>query len=255
MCILFIAIEQHPDYPLVVAANRDEFYARPTQSSHFWVDNDAIFAGKDLQSGGTWMGVNKAGYLAALTNFRAPHLNMDNAPTRGYLVSNYLREPHNDYAETLMSSASTYNGYNLLFGHWTKLSVFNNVSGSLNSLSNGVHGLSNANLDTPWPKLTSGVDALSDYMQQTKTIEPSDLFEILSRRELAADHELPDTGISKEWEKALSSIFINLDSYGTRSSTLLLIDRDHQCHWHERNYNDKAQLERETHQMLNLTED
>ena len=255
MCILFIAIEQHPDYPLVIAANRDEFYARPTQSSHFWEGDKSVLAGKDLQSGGTWMGVNTAGYLAALTNFRAPHLNMEQAPSRGYLVSNYLREPDDDYARTLSTSAANYNGYNLLFGHWTKLSVFNNVSGKLNRLTRGVYGLSNANLDTPWPKLTSGVDALTGYLQQAKTVTPQALFEILSRRELAADHELPDTGISKEWEKALSSIFINLDTYGTRSSTIVMIDRDYQCHWYERNYNERALVEDEAHEQINLAMD
>ena len=252
MCILFIAIEQHPDYPLVIAANRDEFYSRPTQPSHFWEDDEAVLAGKDLQSGGTWMGVNKAGYLAALTNFRAPHLIMENAPSRGYLVSNYLREPDIDYSEMLVSSAATYNGYNLLFGHWTKLSVFNNVTGNLTNLTAGVYGLSNANLDTPWPKLTSGVDALTGYLQQAKKVAPQELFEILSRRELAADHELPDTGISKEWEKALSSIFINLNSYGTRSSTVMMIDRQNQCHWYERNYNQSASVDCEIQQRFDL---
>lgn len=253
MCILFIAIQQHPDYPLIIAANRDEFYARPTRSSQFWAEEPDILAGMDLQSGGSWMGINRRGYLAALTNFRAPHLIRADAPSRGFLVSNYLRQPEQNYSNTLLSTASDYNGFNLLYGHWTALSVFNNVTESLTPLTKGVYGLSNANLDTPWPKLTSGVDTLSEYLQQAETVKPMALFDILSNQELATDNELPDTGISKQWEKALSSIFINLESYGTRSSTLLMIDKAAQCHWLERVFNDKAELDAEEHFQFGLS--
>ncbi len=245
MCILFIAVNQHPDYPVVIAANRDEFYGRPTQTSHFWDDYPDILAGRDLQSGGTWMGLNRQGYIAALTNFRDPKMNNPEAPSRGHLVSDFLKRPSTNYADSLVSTRSHYNGYNLLYGKWSELAVYNNVENTHNKLGSGVYGLSNANLDTPWPKLTSGVDALSKYLNGHKKIEMDGLFRILADRSLAAEQDLPDTGISKAWEKALSSIFIHLETYGTRSSTLLLIDRNESATWCERTFSNDGQMEQE----------
>ena len=236
MCILFIAVQQHPQYPLIMAANRDEFYARPTAESQFWAGHPHLLAGQDLQSGGTWMGINKDGHLAALTNFRDPSLVRDDAPSRGHLVSDYLIKPIANYREQLITHAQDYNGYNLLYGHWQSLHVYNNVSNQHVDLTPGVYGLSNAMLDTPWPKLSQGVEQLKQALDYSETELENALFNVLSNESLAADHDLPDTGVGHEIEKALSSIFINLEHYGTRSSTILLIDNNSEVHWREKTY-------------------
>lgn len=248
MCILFIAIKQHPKYPLIIAANRDEFYARPTAVSKFWSDYPDVLAGRDKQSGGTWMGINTQGYLAALTNFRDPKLNQENAPSRGHLVSDYLIKPSTDYRDHLEAQGNQYNGYNLLCGHWEELSVYNNVSRQHSLLSPGYYGLSNAMLDTPWPKLSHGVRALRETVNSSKDTPKSiqeSLFSVLADQTLSSDDQLPDTGIGLEFEKALSSIFINLDSYGTRSSTVLMISNTSEVSWLEKSFSSQGQLESE----------
>ncbi|MEL0067827.1 MAG: NRDE family protein [Gammaproteobacteria bacterium] len=252
MCILFIAIEQHPLYPLIIAANRDEFYARPTQESAFWPESPELLAGRDLQSGGTWMGVNKSGYIAALTNVRDLTRNDQDAISRGHLVSNFLQQPQTDYEHELQQSADHYNGYNLLYGHWRNLSVYNNINDTLQRLSAGVYGLSNAMLDTPWPKLSSGVQNLTHLLASDPEQLPEQLFTVLADSNRAADEHLPDTGIGLAYERALSSIFINLDNYGTRSSTVVLISDDQQLQWYERSYDDRGTIFDTQHYELTL---
>lgn len=242
MCILFIAIKQHPLYPLIIAANRDEFHARPTQTSHFWPHHNML-AGKDLTAGGTWMGISKRGDLAALTNIRAPGKERKDAVSRGELVSNFLQNiSKNDYyLSTLQNSHLQYNGYNLLFGNVTNLQVYNSFDNSCFALEKGVYGLSNASLDSPWPKLDMGKSALAQYCQHVNNVNKEHLFELLGNSAPAADEDLPDTGIPIEWEKMLSSIFITSPDYGTRSSTVLLIDNEQQVYWEERTFNAAAE--------------
>ncbi|MFT6267557.1 MAG: hypothetical protein ACJAVV_000355 [Alphaproteobacteria bacterium] len=238
MCILFIAVKQHPLYPLIIAANRDEFHLRPTQTSHFWPKQDDILAGKDLLAGGTWMGINKKGDLAALTNIRAPGKERENALSRGELVTNFLLPSTNkgDYLNNLKNSHFDYNGYNLLFGNITQLQVYNSFDNTSFELEEGVYGLSNASLDSPWPKLDVGKSALAHYCQHAGKVSFEHLFELLGNSSPANDEDLPDTGIPIEWEKMLSSIFIQSPDYGTRSSTVLLIDNDQQVYWEERTF-------------------
>lgn len=247
MCILFIAVQQHPQYPLIIAANRDEFYQRPTRSSDFWPEDNGVLAGKDLTAGGTWMGINKTGFLSALTNIRAPHLNQENAISRGALVLGYLQEQRlpkhcgpEGYVGYLHHSRAQFNGYNLLFGHWQDLAVYNNHEDSLQYLSPGFYGLSNANLNSPWPKINMGVQALKSFCSGQNKIDTEELFQLLRNEEKAADHLLPETGAPEHWEKQLSSIFINVPGYGTRSSTLLCIDAQEHVTWHERIYDENA---------------
>jgi uncharacterized protein with NRDE domain len=239
MCILFIAVKQHPLYPLIIAANRDEFHDRPTQSSHFWPEHKAILAGKDLRAGGTWMGINKKGDIAALTNIRAPGKERSNAVSRGELVTNFLRllNNKNNYLSTLQNTHLDYNGYNLLFGNLTQLQVYNSFDNTAFELEEGVYGLSNASLDSPWPKLDIGKSALAHYCQHHNNLNFEHLFELLGNNLPAKDEDLPDTGISKELEKVLSSIFIKSPEYGTRSSTILLINSQQQVYWEERTFN------------------
>ena len=239
MCILFIAVNQHRDYPLIIAANRDEFLDRPTLASHFWQDNSQLLAGKDLKAGGTWMGMTKSGKLSALTNVRDPQKIDPDARSRGELVKGFLSQeaPQNpDYLQQLKESSDAYNGYNLLFGHWQDLWVYNNHQDSLDKLTDGVYGLSNADLNSPWPKINRGMRALEDYCRSPGTLNTDHLFELLRDNTQAADELLPKTGVPIEWERKLSSIFIKADGYGTRSSTILLIDREQQVLWEEHTY-------------------
>ena len=239
MCILFIAKKQRKDYPLIISANRDEFYDRPTQSSHIWCSHPPIFAGKDLKAGGTWMGVTRGGRIAALTNIRKPDSDSNSARSRGELVVDYLLSQHSDsdYQQQLTQQSGQYNGFNLLYGNWKNLKVFNNHAQQHESLTDGVHGLSNATLNAPWPKVSRGVGALSEYCSGSSTLTEDALFSLLRDATQAPDEMLPDTGIDKAWEKTLSPIFIQSPDYGTRSSTLLLVRRDGSASWFERTFN------------------
>lgn len=240
MCILFVAVNQHPDYPLIIAANRDEFFNRETKESFLWQGQQGIVAGKDLQAGGTWMGVNQNGYIAALTNIRAPTTVNVNATTRGELVSHYLQSPSRSYAQKLTNSRHNYNGYNLLFGKWNDLVVYNNHLDKSQALTTGFYGLSNASLNSPWPKINKGVSQLAEYCQQDQAIKPEVLFNLLLDTQQAPDQDLPITGVPLDWERRLSSIFILGEEYGTRSSTVITVNNDQQLQWHERTYNNQA---------------
>ncbi|NDV90113.1 hypothetical protein GTH32_02750 [Alteromonas sp. 345S023] len=273
MCILFIAHQQHYDYPLIIAANRDEFYERPTAPATFWDRHPHILAGKDLQAGGTWMGVTHNGAIAALTNIRAPQHNNEDAQTRGELVKQWLVQnpshtmtnscawadkaiqprsstntatmfPNsgsarsvNMFSKQLRQHRHLYNGYNLVFGYPHQLQVYNNYSDTLDTLAKGVFGLSNADINTSWPKVEQGTGALSEYVKNATNIAPEDLFAILRQDNKAPDHLLPQTGVPHEWEKALSSIFITIPTYGTRTSTLVLVDNYGKLRWLERTFN------------------
>ncbi|WP_333972907.1 NRDE family protein [Alteromonas mediterranea] len=250
MCILFIANKMRDDYPLIIAANRDEFYGRPTSPSHFWNSYPDLLAGQDLEANGTWMGVTRNGTMAALTNVRAPNSINKNAVSRGELVAKWLKQDQVDathcaqsqYLKTLENTRHQYNGYNLLFGNVKALQVYNNVNNSTHSIDTGVYGLSNADIATPWPKVTQGVTALNDYVANKSSIIDDDLFDILRCDNKANDAQLPDTGIGYEWEKALSSIFIQTEKYGTRTSTLLLVDKNNTISWKERRFSDKGEV-------------
>ncbi len=244
MCILFIARDQRKDFPLIIAANRDEFHARPTKGSHIWSSHPPIFAGKDLKAGGTWMGVTRSGRIAALTNIRQPAREREDARTRGELVVNYLtyKEGNPQFHQALKRRRDKYNGFNLLHGTWRDLKVYNNETDSLSSVSPGIHGLSNGAFNDPWPKVSRGVSALSQYCSDSDTLSEDALFSLLKDKTEAPESALPDTGISKDWEKRLSPIFIQSEEYGTRASTLLLVNRNGNASWSERTYDASGQV-------------
>lgn len=221
MCTLFIAIDSHPDYPLIIAGNRDEFYRRPTAPLQDW---GQIVGGRDLQQGGHWLAVDKQGRWAALTNYRDPANKVDTPHTRGDLVKNYLQQSLNieEYVAGVQSGGRQYEGFNLLLGDSRgRTAHYSNVTNQLVFLSAGIYGLSNAVLDTPWPKVVNGKAAFKELLKKNKVLEPADVFTLLSNKDQAQKRELPDTGVPLLMEQLLSSLFIHSPVYGTRSSALL----------------------------------
>lgn len=236
MCLILLAHRMHPTYHLVVAANRDELYARPTAPAAFWNDAPHLLAGRDLRGGGTWMGITRDGRFAALTNVRELPLPGPDAPSRGHLVSGFLRggEPPQTYLRALAPRAADYPGFNLLVGSGGELWHLSNRGGGARPLASGVYGVSNALLDTPWPKVERGKALLRDVLADGGEVDPEALFRILSLSEPFPDALLPDTGVGAERERALSPLFIASPDCGTRASTVLLVRRDGRARFVER---------------------
>ena len=220
MCLIVFAWRPNQALPLIVAANRDEFHARPSLPLAVWEDAPHVIAGRDLQAGGTWMGIGAAGRFAALTNIRAPGAPLG-ARSRGELPERYLRGQLSPqaYLTELTGRLQQYSGFNLLVGDTRELWYLNSAMGAPEQLLPGIYGLSNAALDTPWPKLVRARSALQECLC---TPEAEKLLQLLSDPQPAADAELPSTGVPYEWEKRLSSVFIASAEYGTRASTVLI---------------------------------
>lgn len=238
MCIILLAYQAHPEYPLILAANRDEFYERPTARAHFWTDAPETLAGRDLEGGGTWLGVNMRGRISAVTNYREPEMKMDEAPSRGLLVSDFLNadDGPQGYLSRLSSTASHYNGFNLIVGASESLYHFSNRGGAPLKIEAGVHGLSNHLLNTPWPKVMRGRKALAEVVARGSELRVEDIFKVLADDARAVDEALPETGVGLELERVLSPVFIRSVAYGTRSSTVLLVSRCGQVVFVERTF-------------------
>lgn len=241
MCLILMAYHSHPKYPLILLANRDEFYARPTAQATFWSDDKQILAGRDLEAGGTWMGINKSGYLAALTNYRS----MDHKTylrSRGALVADYLRngESPGAYIHQLADMRKDYAGYNLLVGQLGNLQVYSNINNQTQKIQPGIHGLSNRFLNTEWFKVKKGKQALSNLIQNDK-INHKLFLEILQDRQTVSGQDLPETGFSKAQEEMLSPLFIKSSHYGTRCSTIITIDLDNNVSFFELSYGESIQ--------------
>ena len=238
MCIILLAYKSHPVYTLVLAANRDEFYERPTAQAEFWNDVPGVLGGRDLERGGTWLGVTETGRIAAVTNYREPGRKIEDAPSRGLLVSDFLRgrEGTAEYLERLAQSAALYNGFNLIAGDAQELYYFSNRGAGPQALAPGVYGVSNHLLDTAWPKVARGKQALSDLLAAGRVLSPDDIFRVLADRTCAADDCLPSTGVGLERERILSPLFITSPIYGTRSSTVLLVDLEDEVTFIERTF-------------------
>ena len=240
MCLIAIAYEAHPEYPLVVAANRDEYYDRQASQAHFWDEYPAVLAGRDLQAGGTWLGIDRHGRFGAITNFRSAGTNSDDAPSRGHLVSDFLcgRVPARAYLSRIATAAHRYNGFNLLLRDGGGLFYFSNRDSGSNAaprkLEPGVYGLSNHLLDTPWPKVVQAKERFGRIIGSGQPLE--NLFDILKDSEPVPDHVLPETGIDTARERLLSSIFIASETYGTRCSTVLSLSTTHRARFIERSY-------------------
>ena len=238
MCLILFAHQTHPDYPLVLAANRDEAYARPTAPATFWNDNPCIYAGRDLEQGGTWLGITRAGAIAAVTNFRASAGAMNSSRSRGALVASYLnadQRPAN-YLAQVRTDMDAYNGFNLIAGNIGELRYISNCGGQPAIIEPGVHGLSNHLLDTPWPKVERGRNILTELLQSKAQDLTDGLFNLLAERAIAPDDALPESGVGRERERVLSPAFIVSPGYGTRSSTVILVDNHGQVTFIERSF-------------------
>ncbi len=241
MCLIALAFDAHPDYALIVAANRDEFYRRPTTPADFWPEPPDVLAGRDERAGGTWMGLRRDGAWAAVTNYREPGAHRDDARSRGDLVANYLRgssSPEN-YAQRVAAQGDDYNGFNLLLGTPEALWYVTNRGGAEEEtprrIAPGVHGLSTHLPDTPWPKVARSARRLQRLID-ADAVAPEALLDLLGDRTQAAPDELPDTGVEADLEAALSAPLIVTPAYGTRSSTVLLIDREGAAAFVERTF-------------------
>lgn len=227
MCVIYFAYETHPDHPLILLANRDEFYDRPTAAAAYWEDFPEIYAGRDLVAGGTWLGITRGGRFAAVTNFRDPSAPKGNR-SRGDLVAEFLKidESPAKYLGGVEQRALQYSGFNLIVGDLGAgggLFYFSNRGTEIRRLEPGVYGLSNHLLDTPWPKVVRGKERFEKLL--TSPVDIERLFALLRDESLADDADLPDTGIGYEKEKALSAIFIRTPIYGTRCSNVVTFDR------------------------------
>jgi uncharacterized protein with NRDE domain len=228
MCLILAALHAHPDHALVIAANRDEFYDRPTAPAAFWPDHPRILGGRDLRAGGTWLAIDRTGRFAAVTNYRQGEREAAAPRSRGHLVSDYLSSGMDGgtHVAGVEREADRYNGFNLIAGDARELHWFSNREGRRRRLGPGIYGLSNHLLDTPWPKVTAGKGALSAALGGSGGDLVSGLFALLSDRTKVGDDSLPRTGIGLAWERLLSSAFIASAEYGTRSSTVVLVGRD-----------------------------
>ena len=255
MCLLLLGVAAHPDYALVVAANRDEVYDRDADPAGFWPDAPQVLGGRDRQAGGTWLAVTTSGRFAAVTNVRDLTMPVpENAPSRGFLPTDFVRgdDSPRRYATAVSERGGTYPGFNLVAGTTEEIWHCDNsrgdnsrgdnsrghnsrghnsrVHGGPTRLSPGVHAISNARLDTPWPKAMRGSAGLMALLQQP-SLDPEDLFALLADRTVAPDGALPDTGVGRELERTLSPMFVapmpfGDQIYGTRCSTALLIHRN-----------------------------
>ncbi|MEP6733913.1 MAG: NRDE family protein [Chryseolinea sp.] len=238
MCLIFISVQHNPAYKLIVAGNRDEFYSRPTIAADYWDDATDILAGRDLEAGGTWMGVSRAGKISMLTNYRDPQHIDPKAPSRGLLVSDFLKgdESGDDYLRKLESHGKAFNGFNLLVGDQKELWYYSNYKEGIERLSPGFYGISNKLLETAWPKVVRGKEKLQPLFK-SPTLHVEEILDALYDDVRAPLDQLPDTGLTQTRELALSSMFIKTDNYGSRCSTVITIDNNDNLQFSERVYN------------------
>lgn len=226
MCLTVFAFQADPKYPLIFASNRDEFYDRPAKPATFWYDHPTLLAGRDLKAGGTWLGITSDHRFAAITNYRDMENNKENAPSRGDIVAEYLTSGKKapDFLKKLQATADQYNGFNLLAGTITELWYYSNQIDTITKVKPGIHTLSNAFLDTPWPKTEKAEACFTQILKHRRENLDEEVFRLLKDREIFPDYRLPSTGLSPEMERLVSSIFITSERYGTRCSTVIKAD-------------------------------
>ena len=244
MCLIAFAWRRHPRFPLVVAANRDEFHQRPTASASFWSECPEILAGRDLLGRGTWLGISSRGRFAALTNLRSGHEERRDAssrgrdaPSRGLLVSAYLSGTQSPeaYLEEVARRAHRYNGFCLIVGDGVEMGYYCARDPAPSLLPPGIYGLSNARLDEPWPKVEGLKSGFAEVLSRPGW-RSGDLMALLGDQRPAPDEDLPDTGVGLEQERIYSPAFVTGAHYGTRSSTVLIVDAGGRVDFTEQSY-------------------
>ncbi len=238
MCLMLIAYNYHPDYSLILASNRDEFYCRPTETLDVRNAQQGMLCGLDLQEGGTWLAAGKSGRIAALTNVREPDRFITGAPSRGQLVSQCVQsvQPLEECLHNIMHQADNYNGFNLIAADNSGLYYCSNRTEAMRKLPAGLYGLSNHQLDTAWPKVSAAKTMFRDALDALGELNCEKLFTLLHNNESPQDNLLPDTGVGPSWERILAPIFIHSESYGTRTSSLVLLARDGRLRFIERTH-------------------
>ena len=244
MCLILFAHRAVPRHALVLAANRDEFFARPTEPASYWADAPHVLAGRDLEKGGTWMGVTRDGRWAAVTNYRDGTRPETGSRSRGELVAHYLLGGSSaaSYAATVASAGAAYHGFNLLVGDIEGVHYVSNRGAPPRVLEPGIYGLSNHLLDTSWPKVVRGRREMEALLRGHLEDPSEQLLALLADRRPAPDEDLPETGISRGWEKLLSASFIRAPGYGTRASSVLLIENSGEATLRERSFGASAEL-------------
>lgn len=237
MCLIVFSYQHHNKYPFILAGNRDEFYERPAIQAHFWDTNPRMLAGKDLKAGGTWLGVSEKGEIGAITNHRNLYNPTEGERTRGEIIPDFLtgHKPMKEKLNAINKMKHKYSGFNLLAGSVLQLYYLNNIKGDFRSVKPGIHGISNALLDSSWPKVEK---ARNEFEQITfsETIDKEAIFQLLESSDPFPEESLPDTGLSHEMEKEVSPIFIETEGYGTRCSSLLMIDYDGTINFTEKTF-------------------
>jgi uncharacterized protein with NRDE domain len=257
MCLLIFSHQVDPRYPLVLAANRDEFHARPTAPAKFWPEYPQLLAGRDLEQGGTWMGVTRNGRFAAITNCRDPARTAPAPRSRGELPLGFLLgdESPQAYLRSLLPTAHEYAGFNLLVGTADKLWYLTNSHAVAHFepvlLAPGLYGLSNAQLDTPWPKVVLGKQRMQTLLGKD-TLVHDELEAVVADRQLADSTALRQLGLTDDMAQVLSSQFITTASYGTRSSTTLWTDRAGQAHWRESTFDAQGEVVERQEEVFNM---
>lgn len=253
MCLIVFSYNNHPRYRLVLGANRDEYRNRPTEPAGYWQDVPRILAGRDLQAGGTWLGVTTDGRFAAVTNYRDAHPPPPGLPSRGHLVADFLAssEEIELFQARLTVEREQYDGFNLLYGTLDDLHYFTNRGGSSGPVPPGIHALSNHLLDSRWPKSVSARERLT-RLTGSETIDEAEFFTALADPTPFADNLLPDTGIGPERERLLSPLFISGNEYGTRSSTLLLVEYSGLVTFRERCFDEDSRITSDRHYTFRL---
>lgn len=242
MCLVLFAVDPSSDHAFVMLSNRDESFVRPTAQAAFWSDAPHVLAGRDLEKGGTWAGVTRDGRVACVTNVRAPDAR-SSGRSRGSVVAGFLRATHARPCHYAASVAySELPSHNALFVD-ARETVYASEAGTVTRVEPGVHGLSNARLDDPWPKVLRGKRALSEWIRNRGTVEEA--LAILADETLYDDPDLPKTGVPHAVERALSSAFIHAlrpSGYGTRASTVVLVGRDGMLTFVERTFDARGEI-------------
>ena len=254
MCLILLAWRVHPEFPLVFAGNRDEAYERPSAAAGFWADDPRIFGGRDLEKGGTWLGITRTGRLAAVTNYRDGQAVRTALRSRGELTAGFLRGADDplSYLHEVAARGSEYGGYTLVIGDLERMYCTSNRARGIEEIAPGVHGLSNHLFDTPWPKVTRGKERLSALMKADEAALVRGLFGTLEDRTVAPDAELPDTGVGLPRERELSCAFVAGERYGTRASTVLLVSRNDKVVCVERRFGARGAPQGEAEQRFEL---